>query len=147
MQGIPPSRHRASMRILICVFFSIGLIWADKAADRASIEKTIAAFNNPKAKPSDVWAPGVDGKGQRSGLVRGGPMSETIGGGINIVSINLTGPRTAVVSATQTQISSAGGWFTAHLSVELRRFRSGWRIVQLRPEEARLVPYGNSINP
>ena len=101
--------------------------WAD---DRAGVEKTIAGLNNPSAKPSAVWAPGVHGPDERAKLT-GGPMSEVGGGRIAVGTIQFPSRRAAVVSATQTQFGSIFGIRSIPLVIKMKKLRAGWRITEI----------------
>jgi hypothetical protein len=107
-------------------------VWASEASDRADIEKTIAALNDPSAAPSAVWAPGVDGPAERTKLT-GGPMSEVFGGRISPGFIEFPARRTALVHATQTQFGSLILPRTVSVLIMMKKVRGGWRIQEIRP--------------
>jgi hypothetical protein len=104
---------------------------ADEAADRAAIEKTIAALSDAAAKPADVWAPGVDGAVERRKLSTG-PMSEVFSGKISTQSIRFVTRRIAMVDASQTQFGSTILSRSVPLVLMLKKVRKGWRISELR---------------
>jgi hypothetical protein len=116
------------MRALPILLMLPLFMWADEAADRADIQKVVAALNNASARPTDVWARGVDGAAERAKLISGAPMSEVFGGKISAASIQFPARRIALVYATQTQFGSLILSRSISLVIMMKKVRGGWRI-------------------
>jgi hypothetical protein len=127
--------------MLVLLFLPVGA-WASEATDRASIGMTMAALNDPAAKASDVWAPGVDGAAERRKLSTG-PMSEVYGGKISSQSIRFVTPKIALVDATQSRFGSLILSQNVPLVLMLKKVRKGWRISELRV--GTVSPYPNIL--